>query len=73
MKNRERYIHRVCEYDMLCKIQATMLDYNCCVIAALSGEGCPHEKMCMLDTCRECLQEWLNKEDSYEDKQRGID
>ena len=62
MKNRDRYINRVSEYDVLCKIQATMLTYNCCVIAALSGESCPHDKCCTLDTCRECLADWLNRE-----------
>lgn len=62
MKNRDKYIMRVNEYDMLCKIQATMLTYNCCVIEALSGQSCPHDKECMYDTCCECLQNWLNEE-----------
>lgn len=62
MKNRDRYINRICVYDMLCKIQATMLNYNCCVLEALSGKSCPHDKVCTLDTCRECIAEWLNDE-----------
>lgn len=62
MKNRERYIHRVSEYDLLCKIQVEMICHNCCVIEALSGEKCPREKVCWADECRECLAEWLNRE-----------
>ena len=63
MKNRDRYILKVNEYDMLIKIQATMLSHNCCVIEALAGINCKHEKVCALDTCKECLRAWLNKED----------
>ena len=63
MKNRDRYILKVNEYDMLIKIQATMLSHNCCVIEALAGISCPNEKMCMLDTCKECIQKFLNDEE----------
>ncbi len=62
MKNRDRYILKVNEYDMLIKIQATMLSNNCCVIDALAGIKCPNDKVCMLDTCRECIQKFLNEE-----------
>ncbi len=62
MKNRDKYIGKVNEYDMLCKIQVEMICHNCCVIEALSGAKCPHDKACMLDTCRECIQAWLNAE-----------
>jgi hypothetical protein len=63
MKNRDRYILKVNEYDMLIKIQATMLSHNCCVIEALAGVSCPNEKKCMLSNCRRCIQAWLNKEE----------
>ena len=61
-KNRDRYIMKVNECDTLCKIQATMLSYNCCVIEALSGKSCPHDKACTFDTSSECIQAWLNAE-----------
>lgn len=62
VKNRDKYIIKANEYDMLIKIQATMLTYNCCVIEALAGVSCPSEKVCMLDTCKDCIQTWLNKD-----------
>lgn len=63
MKNRERYILNVNEYDMLAKIQAVMAG---CVIEALSGEDypCPDDHVCMLSTCKECIQKWLNEEEN---------
>ena len=62
MKNRDRYILKANEYDLLIKIQATMLSNNCCVIEALAGIKCPNEKMCMLSTCEVCIQRFLNDE-----------
>lgn len=61
MTNRERYILRVNEYDMLVKIQAVMAG---CVIEALTAKEytCPDDKCCMLSTCMECIQKWLNEE-----------
>lgn len=61
MTNRERYILRVNEYDMLVKIQAVMAG---CVIEALTGKDypCPDDKVCMFDTCKECIQKFLNEE-----------
>ena len=65
MKNRDKYILKANEYDMLCKIQATMLSHGCCVIDALTDKEypCPDDKCCMLDTCKECIQKWLNEEE----------
>lgn len=62
MKNRDKYILKVNEYDLLVKIQVTMLAYNCCVIEALTGKACPEEKCCMLDVCKECIQKFLNED-----------
>lgn len=62
MKNRDRYILQVNEYDLLAKIQATMLSNDCCVIEALTGVGCPEDRCCMLSTCQACIQAWLNKD-----------
>jgi hypothetical protein len=62
MKNRDKYINKVNECDMLVKIQATMLSYNCCVIEALAGISCQDSKICSLSTCQSCIQAWLNKD-----------
>lgn len=65
MKNRDRYILKVNEHDMLMKIQANIIDGDCCcIIDALTGDIYPSEdgKRCTLDACKECIQKWLNKE-----------
>ena len=65
MKNRDKYILKVNEYDMLCKIQSNIMDGYCwCVIEALTGGShpCENDKMCTLDTCKACIQGWLNNE-----------
>jgi len=69
MKNRERYILRQNEYDLLVKIQAVMAG---CVLEALTGKDypCPDDKVCMLSTCMECIQKWLNEESETNDSKR---
>ena len=65
MRNRDRYILQRNEYDMLCDLQAAISSGRCqCVIEALTAKEypCPNDKCCMLSTCMECIQEWLNKE-----------
>lgn len=62
MKNRDQYILKRNEHDMLIKIQATMLSHDCCVIDALTGVNSPCDKCCMLSTCEACIREWLNEE-----------
>lgn len=63
MRNRDRYILKMNEYDLLMKIQATTLTYNCCVIEALTGKPhCTDDKACILSTCETCIQKWLNEE-----------
>lgn len=65
MKNRDKYILQRNEYDMLRCLQATISSGRCqCVIEALTGKDypCPDDKVCMLDTCEECIQNWLNEE-----------
>ena len=65
MKNRDRYILKVNECDLLCNLQAAFCSGLCqCVIEALTGKQypCPDDKICMLDTCRECIQRWLNEQ-----------
>ena len=65
MKNRNRYILKVNEYDMLVKIQSNIINGDCrCIIDALMGGIYLGEngKMCTLGTCKECIQKWLNEE-----------
>ena len=65
MKNRDRYLLKVNEYDLLCRLQVAFGSGLCqCVIEALTGKQyrCPDDKICMLDTCRECIQRWLNEQ-----------
>ena len=65
MKNRDKYILQRNEYDMLCDLQAAISSGRCqCVLEALTGKDypCPEDKCCMLSTCMECIQKWLNEE-----------
>lgn len=65
MKNRDKYILQRNEHDMLVQVQATIASQPyLCVIEALTGNNypCPDDKVCMLDTCEECIQNWLNEE-----------
>lgn len=65
MTNREKYILQRNEYDMLVQIQAAIASQPyLCVIEALTGReySCTEDKCCMLSTCEECIQRWLNEE-----------
>ena len=65
MTNRDRYILKANEYDMLVKIQANIIGGDCrCIIDALTEDTYLGEdgKMCTFDTCKECIQKWLNEE-----------
>ena len=65
MTNRKKYILQKNELDMLVQIQAAIASQPyLCVIEALTGKDypCPDDKVCMLDTCEECIQNWLNEE-----------
>ncbi len=71
MKNRDRYILKVNEYDMLIKIQENIMDtgYNC-ILDGITGKKikCPEEMrgkvgaMSRLEVCGNCIQKWLNEE-----------
>lgn len=66
MTNREKYILKRNECDMLVQIQAAIASQPyLCVIETLTGKDypCPDDKVCMLDTCEECIQKWLNDEE----------
>lgn len=71
MTNRDRYILKVCEYDMLMNMQANLIDRGyVCAIDALTGKikACPEEmagivgKQSRLAVCGKCIQKWLNSE-----------
>ena len=71
MKNRDRYILKVNEYDMLISMQTNILniseDSPVCIIDLLTGKvnGCPDEMFGdepRLAVCSKCIQAWLNKE-----------
>lgn len=65
MKNRDKYILQRNEYDMLIGLQVALSSGMCqCAIEALTGReySCVEDKCCMLSTCEECIQRWLNEE-----------
>lgn len=64
MKNRDKYILQRNEYDMLRCLQIAFNSGSKCVIEALTGReySCVEDKCCMLSTCEECIQRWLNEE-----------
>ena len=67
LTNRDKYIMKVNECDMLCNIQLAMLHgFGMCIIDALANTVYP----CKLNrkdndkfkVCQQCIAEWLNKE-----------
>lgn len=58
-KNRDKYILKVNEYDLMMKI---LNSYRNCPIRAVTGEmhydRCPKYNT----NCSECVQKWLNEE-----------
>lgn len=66
MKNREQYITKRNEYDMLCSAQLALLCGEKCVIAALSAQrrSCPimNENEDAWQRCCRCIQRWLNED-----------
>lgn len=66
MRNRDKYILQRNEYDMLVAMQAAIGSGLCqCVIEALTAKEypCPEDKCCMLSTCMDCIEKWLNEEE----------
>ena len=72
MKNRDRYITKVCEYDMLMDMQKNIQKcYSCCILDVITGKmrNCPEEmkskdgQESRLAVCSKCIQAWLNKEE----------
>lgn len=70
MKNRDRYILKVNEYDMLMNMQMRLIKGCRCVLDVITGTTvlCPIEahgkvgEQSRLAVCSKCIQEWLNEE-----------
>ena len=67
MKNRDRYILKRNEYDMLSAVQLALLHGERCVISALMAQdySCPkyvNDNEDPYERCCQCIQEWLNEE-----------
>lgn len=71
MKNRDKYITRRSEYDMLMQMQYNIMERGCvCILDALTGamNNCPAEMqgkvgaLSRLAVCGKCIQKWLNEE-----------
>lgn len=72
MTNRERYILRQNEYDLLLTMQSNIVrNGSICVLDMLTDSmiPCPKE-MCgkvgsksVIAVCSKCIQEWLNEEE----------
>jgi len=72
MKNRDRYILKVNEYDMLISMQKNIQNcYSCCALDVITGKmiNCPEEmknkvgQESRLAVCSQCIQKWLNEEE----------
>ena len=70
MKNRDRYILKVNEYDMLMNMQTKLIKGCRCVLDVITGTTvlCPKEahgkvgEQSRLAVCSKCIQKWLNEE-----------
>lgn len=71
MTNRDRYILKANEHDILLKIQCSIYaGYNACAIDLVSGNlhMCPDEMKGKYEiddrlvVCSKCIQKWLNEE-----------
>lgn len=65
MKNRERYILKRNEYDMLMDVQMALAHGERCIIDAITGKerSCANYVKQDLRVCDKCIREWLNEED----------
>ena len=66
MKNRDKYILKVNEADMLNALNVEIMSGKKCIIEAFTGEyqyGEEKERCIASDSdCDECIQRWLNVE-----------
>ncbi len=59
MTNRERYITKRNEYDLMMTIAETQ---TCCPIDVIGGSYVECENDLPFGSCKDCIQKWLNKE-----------
>lgn len=70
MRNRDRYILKVNEYDMLMNMQTNLIKGCRCVLDVITGTTvlCPIEahgkvgEQSRLAVCSKCIQKWLDEE-----------
>ena len=64
MTNRDELLKRN-EYDLLCDIQLGFMRNDICVIDAIINGlyACPRRDEDDFKTCKECIQNWLNREE----------
>lgn len=64
MTNRDRYILKRNERDMLMEIQTALAYGEKCIIDAIAGKvrDCTNYSRGDLEVCDKCIQFWLNEE-----------
>ena len=62
MKNRDKYIVKCNEYDMMCRIIKAMTNGVPCAIKGVSGKTDLNDCKKYDGDCRRCVKEWLNQE-----------
>ena len=69
MKNRDRYILKVNEYDMLTDMNKKILSASnaeYCIMHCLNHKKDIDDKCWFVNSCDECIQTWLNEESQYD-------
>ena len=66
MKNRDRYILKVNELDLMMKVKDNLAYCDECPIYAIAGQQSFRQRVERCNTyckqCQECCQDWLNEE-----------
>ena len=64
MTNRDRYILKRNECDILMEIQAALAHGEKCIVDAITGKvrDCTNYNQRDLEVCDKCIQAWLNEE-----------
>ena len=61
MTNREKYITKRDEYDLLMTIRKNIA-VNACPIDIIGGDWVECENELPFGNCKDCIQKWLNEE-----------
>jgi len=67
MTNRDKYILKKNECDVLCGVQLALLYGEHCIISALTAKdkACPaynDDEITKYEKCCRCIQKWLNED-----------